>query len=87
MLYALNLAITLRMDTLRWISKGEEWFIFGRRATGFFDLRKIDGTKLNKGSYSYKRIKLITNLNSLLIERRMAIPPTTEEAGILAKIL
>jgi len=49
--------------------KGEECFIFGRRSSGYFDLRKLDGTIVSK-SASYKQIKLIKMANILLIERR-----------------
>lgn len=34
--------------------QGKEYFIFGRRATGYFDIRTLDGIKVNKGSISYK---------------------------------
>lgn len=49
--------------------KGEECFIFGRRSSGYFDLRKLDGTIVSK-SASYKQIKLIKMANILLMERR-----------------
>ena len=55
--------------------EGKEYFIFGRRNSGYFDIRKLDGTKVNKGSISYKKLKLIQERKSILIERRMAIPP------------
>ena len=29
---------------------GKQYFIFGRRSSGFFDIRTLDGTKVNKGS-------------------------------------
>ena len=29
---------------------GKLYFIFGRRSSGFFDIRTLDGTKVNKGS-------------------------------------
>jgi len=46
-----------------------ECFIFGKRTTGYFDLRKIDGTKIH-ASANYKHIKLLERSNTLLIERR-----------------
>lgn len=52
------------------IAEGLEWFIFGRRKSGFFDLRDLNGNKLNKGSYSSKKIKLLLRSNSLLILKR-----------------
>lgn len=50
-------------------------FIFGRRSSGYFDLRKLDGTKINV-SANYKKISLIQTMRSYIVERReMAIPP------------
>jgi N6-L-threonylcarbamoyladenine synthase len=49
---------------------GQECFIFGRRSSGYFDLRKLDGTNINK-SANYKKLELIIKRQSLLIERRM----------------
>jgi hypothetical protein len=49
----------------------QEYFIFGRRSSGFFDIRKLDGTKVNKGSLSCKKIELLERRKSLLWERRM----------------
>jgi len=54
--------------------KGQECFIFGRRSSGYFDLRKLDRTSIHK-SASYKDLELVSKRNSLLIERRKAIPP------------
>lgn len=48
---------------------GRECFIFGRRSTGYFDLRLLSGEKIH-ASASYKKIKLLEPKNSLLIERR-----------------
>ncbi|GAB6156067.1 hypothetical protein JCM17380_48190 [Desulfosporosinus burensis] len=45
---------------------------FGRRNSGFFDIRTLDGTKVNKGSISCKSFKLIERRKSLLTERRVA---------------
>ena len=49
----------------------QECFIFGRRATGYFDLRKLDGTSIHK-SASVKNIKLLEKRSTLLIERQVA---------------
>lgn len=53
------------------------YFIFGRRENGFFDIRKLNGEKVNNGSVSYKKIKLISIRKTLLTERRNrgSIPP------------
>lgn len=47
----------------------QECFVFGRRATGYFDLRKLDGSSVHK-SASYKKIELLNKRKTLLIERR-----------------
>lgn len=47
----------------------EECFIFGRRTSGSFDIRKLDGTKISAG-ISYKKLKLLEKRKTLLIERR-----------------
>ena len=49
---------------------GKEYFIFGRRKTGFFDIRTLDGKKINKGSLSYKKLKLLEKRKNYLTERR-----------------
>ncbi len=46
-----------------------ECFIFGRRSTGYFDLRTLDGTKIH-ASASVKKLKLLEVRKSLLWERR-----------------
>ena len=46
-----------------------ECFIFGRRITGYFDLRKLDGTKINP-SVSYKRLELLEARNNYLKEEK-----------------
>jgi N6-L-threonylcarbamoyladenine synthase len=51
------------------LGEDKEWFVFGRRNSGFFDLRDLEGNKLNKGSYSCKRIKLLEMAKTLLTER------------------
>ena len=42
-------------------------FIFGRRATGYFDLRKLDGSKVHV-SASYKSLKLLGHSDGMLSE-------------------
>ena len=51
--------------------KGEVGFIFGRRASGSFDIRKLDGTKISAG-ISYKKLVLISKRKTYLTERRDA---------------
>lgn len=63
----------------------QECFIFGRRATGYFDLRKLDGTIIHR-SASYKKLELIQSRNTWLIERRVGVHTTTKVMGIHATI-
>ena len=51
--------------------QSKEYFIFGRRTSGYFDIRTLDGQKVNKGSVNYKKIKLIGVQSNSLIERRV----------------
>lgn len=53
--------------------KGNVYILFGRRNSGFFDIRTLDGTKVNKGSVSYKKLRLIQPNSSYLIERRKQV--------------
>ena len=57
-------------DKVRYQNK--EYFIFGRRSSGFFDVRDLQGNKLNKGSISYKKLKTEEKSKHYLIERRRA---------------
>lgn len=63
----------------------QKCFIFGRRATGYFDLRKLDGTIIHR-SASYKKLKLIQSRNTWLVERRVGVHPMTSVIGINATI-
>ena len=49
--------------------QNQECFVFGRRATGSFDIRKLDGTKLSAG-VSCKKLKFLETRRTYLIERR-----------------
>ena len=55
--------------------KKEIGFIFGRRNSGYFDLRKLNGEVIHR-SASYKKIRLLETRKTFLIERRM------QDAGI-----
>lgn len=50
---------------------GQECFIFGRRTSGYFDLRKLDGTKVH-ASASWKKLTLLERQSNYLIERKVA---------------
>ena len=49
---------------------GIECYIFGRRASGYFDLRLLDGTKIAP-AVSYTRLKLLEKRKTILTERRV----------------
>lgn len=51
-------------------------FVFGRRSTGYFDLRTLDGEKVHV-SASYKRLKRVQRASALLVEERRAVFPPT----------
>ena len=63
--------------------KDDECFIFGRRSSGYFNLRKLDGTNIHK-SANCKDLKSIQQRQSLLTEKRMAFPHTTKVACLHA---
>lgn len=50
--------------------QGTECFIYGRRSSGYFDIRLLNGTKLWSNA-SYKRLRLLHHSGSTLIERRL----------------
>ena len=50
--------------------QNEQYFIFGRRTSGFFDIRTLNGDKVNKGSLSCKKIKFLDTPHSYLTEQR-----------------
>lgn len=61
---------------------GKEYFVFGRRASGFFDIRTLDGEKVNKGSISCKKLRLVEITKGFLTERKEvawlnSVPPIT----------
>jgi hypothetical protein len=51
------------------VYEGKECFIFGRRSSGYFDLRLLYGTKVH-ASASWKKLKRVEYASTLLIERR-----------------
>lgn len=52
---------------------GQECFIFGRRSSGYFDIRKLNGEVIHR-SASYKNLKLLEQRKSLLTERMVRFP-------------
>jgi len=49
-------------------------FVFGRRCSGYFDLRTLNGTKIH-ASASCKKLTMVQKASALLVERRAAFPP------------
>ncbi|MBF0205452.1 MAG: hypothetical protein HQK53_01050, partial [Oligoflexia bacterium] len=56
-------------------------FIYGRRSSGYFDLRKLDGRKIHS-SAKVKLLKIKESFRTLLIER---MPDFAASAAILAE--
>ena len=52
---------------------GQDCFVFGRRSSGSFDIRRLDGTRIS-ASVSYKRLKPLTKSTTMLSERRECNP-------------
>lgn len=50
--------------------KGQECFIHGRRATGYFDLRKLENNTVIHKSASYKELRLLEKRTTMLAERK-----------------
>jgi hypothetical protein len=64
----------------------QEGFIFGRRSSGYFDVRKLDGTKLSAG-VSYKKLELLNKAKSYILERRATFLPVAKARGFLSQML
>jgi hypothetical protein len=54
--------------------QGKICFVFGRRSSGYFDLRLLDGTRVH-ASASSKKLSLVQKASALLVERRAVFPP------------
>src|SRR5204863_9496839 len=54
--------------------QGTACFVFGRRNSGYFDLRALDGTPIH-ASASSKKLTLVQRASTCLVERRVAFPP------------
>lgn len=53
--------------------ESKEYFIFGRRTSGLFDIRNLSGDKVNNGSISFKKLELVETKKYYLVERRSAV--------------
>ena len=70
-----------RFDKVCW--RGIECFIFGRRKSGYFDIRKLDGTKVHS-SVRAEELKLIERFKTFLTEMRL-LPSLVEEGCAAGK--
>ena len=52
-------------------------YVFGRRKSGYFDIRRLNVIKVNEGSIGCKKLRLVEIRKTLLTERRnsSSIPP------------
>lgn len=55
-------------DTVKYQNK--QYFVFGKRKSGYLNIRNLDGEKVNNGSISYKKLKRIKHNSTKLTERR-----------------
>ncbi|MDR1537785.1 MAG: hypothetical protein LBU32_07275 [Clostridiales bacterium] len=54
---------------------GRKGFIFGRRSSGSFDVRSLDGERLSAG-ISCKKLNLLSRRTAILTEKEdMRLPP------------
>ncbi len=70
-------------------ANGGVGFVFGRRSSGAFDVRRLDGTKISAG-ISCKKLRLLETRKTFLTDYRKeeaAIPPSAQAVGFLAAIL
>jgi hypothetical protein len=54
--------------------QGTTCFVFGRRSSGYFDLRTLNGSRIS-ASASYKKVAIVQKASASLVERRAAFPP------------
>jgi hypothetical protein len=74
-----------RFDKVKF--EGESCFVFGRRSSGYFDLRKLGGQIVHRSAKA-KKLKLIQSFNTLLWEpiwKKASIPPLNEFRGFLER--
>ena len=65
------------------VYQGVECFIFGRRARGGFDIRKLNGEKINS-EVSYKKLNPLEKRKTILTERSRRFLPMAEVRGTRA---
>ena len=62
------------------IFKNQKCFIFGRRSSGSFDVRTLDGTKISACA-GYKKLRILETAKSVLFEERSGSSSPTVETG------
>jgi hypothetical protein len=53
--------------------RGKPCFVWGRRRSGYFDLRALDGTRISAGA-SCKKLTTVQRASACLIEMRSGLP-------------
>ena len=56
--------------------RGQVCFVFGRRTSGYFDIRTLDGTRIN-ASANCKQLTVVQRASACLVESRGGISPDT----------
>ena len=51
--------------------ENKEYFIFGRRVSGYFDIRDLNGNKVNGGKVNHKKLILLEKRKNIITERRV----------------
>src|SRR2546421_5745934 len=54
--------------------QGKPCFVWGRRSSGYFDLRALDGTRIS-ASANCKKLTNVQRASACLVERRSGLPP------------
>ena len=60
------------------------YYVFGRRKSGFMDIRTLDGKKVNNVSASYSWLQVISASKGMLVARKKAIPLADSSASFIA---
>ena len=48
--------------------QGKDYFVFGRRKTGYFHIQTLQGERVNKGSVSYKKLRKLDHRRGVLMQ-------------------
>jgi N6-L-threonylcarbamoyladenine synthase len=70
-----------RFDKVLW--RGVECFVFGRRSSGYFNLRKLDGTKVHASARA-EDLQLLERAGTLLMEVKGQFLPTLSDGVSLS---